>query len=148
MILFGGFYGSHIFKAQLPCLHHSIPSPSWGLRGCGGILSGVSVSCAEMLWLLLKLPSLCCVLQGCVCITSVVFHVMSTAFQNAPYTTQLVLCFAGLCVHCKQGILCYSQSLPKSNIHFLAHVAFCRTVRALQADSCMLRAQPSRVQYI
>ena len=76
------------------------------------------------------------------------FHVIATAFQNAPYTTQLVLCFAGLCVHCKQGILCYSQSLPKSNIHFLAHVAFCKTVRALQANSCMLRAQPSRVQCI
>ena len=95
-----------MFKAQLPCLHHSIPSSCCNLRGCNGILSGVSVNSAELLWLCCSLLCSCCGLCGCACVLSKVFHVTATAFQNAPYTTQLVLYFAGLCV-CIASRVCY-----------------------------------------
>ena len=93
------------------------------------------------------LPSFCCILQVCVCISSRVLYVIATAFQSATYTTQLLLHSAGLCVHFEQGSLCYSHSLPKCNIHYPASVALCRVVGALRAWCCMLRAQPSRLHH-
>jgi len=115
---------SHMFKAQLPCLHHSIVRLCWGLKGCDGILGGVSVNGAELLWLCCSLLCSCCDLCGCACVLSKVFHVTATASQNAPCTTQLVLCFGRLCAHCKQGMLCCSHSLPECNAYFQIFVFY------------------------
>ena len=70
------------------------------------------------------LPNLCYALEGCVCNASRVCYVIARAFQKATYTTQLVLCFERLCVHCKQGMLCYNHSLPECNAYFQLFVFY------------------------
>ena len=70
------------------------------------------------------LPRLCYALKGCVCVLSKVFHVTATSSQNAPYTTQIVLCFEMLCVRFKQGVPCYSHSLPECNAYFQILVSY------------------------
>ena len=123
-----------MLQPQPSRVHHALPSSRCNLRGCGGILSGVSVSCAELLWLCCSLLCSCCGLCGCACVLSKVFHVTATAFQSTPYTTQLVLWFVRLSMRFKQGVPCYSHGLPKSNMQCSAFVAFCRISIALLAE--------------
>ena len=77
-----------------------------------------------------KLPSFCGTFNGCVCIVTHPRQNASTPCGSATKATQLLLGFAGLCVHCNAPAPKRDRSLWQRNISVVCYVALCGAVRA------------------
>ena len=77
-----------------------------------------------------SIPTFCGSLEGCVCIATHPRENASTTCGSGTKATQLLLGFAGLCVHCNAPAPKRDRSLWQRNISVVCYVALCGAVRA------------------